>query len=296
LLIFWRLPSSLRLHRYYFTLRDHLKYLPQQSPLQHTMAAYPLNNFYRPSSLSIDTHTHNYFEEEEGSILDDNILEQNALDSGLEMSPPISGSRRESYAVSSALFSPKNDEWQHVDMQPMASNNPFMDQNSNNPFMRIDAATYGQQNNGWSMGHASGISTPMQGHDGLPTEFEINAAVFQRPTQTPFTNPGNSQLPLFSSNNTSNGSIPTSPQKDWNVSDIDHRAMPKRMRHGSPTLRSHHDMVRRGDGIRKKNARFEIPAERNLTNIDHLISISTDETEIKELKQQKRLLRNRQAA
>ncbi|EHK99268.1 hypothetical protein M7I_4877 [Glarea lozoyensis 74030] len=55
-------------------------------------------------------------------------------------------------------------------------------------------------------------------------------------------------------------------------------------------------MTRRGDGIRKKNARFDIPAERNLTNIDHLISQSTDEQEIKELKQQKRLLRNRQAA
>jgi len=55
-------------------------------------------------------------------------------------------------------------------------------------------------------------------------------------------------------------------------------------------------MTRRGDGIRKKNARFDIPAEMNLTNIDQLISQSTDEQEIKELKQQKRLLRNRQAA
>jgi hypothetical protein len=31
-------------------------------------------------------------------------------------------------------------------------------------------------------------------------------------------------------------------------------------------------------------------------NIDHMISQSTDDSEIKELKQQKRLLRNRQAA
>lgn len=52
----------------------------------------------------------------------------------------------------------------------------------------------------------------------------------------------------------------------------------------------------RVDGIRKKNARFDIPAERNLANIDQLISEATDEEEIKELKQQKRLLRNRQAA
>lgn len=261
------------------------------------MAAYAMNNYYRPTSLSIDTQTHNYFgEEEEGSILDDNILEQSAMDSGLEMSPPMNGSRRQSYAVSSALFSPKTDDWQHIDMQSMGSNNPFADQTSNNPFMRIDASSYGNQHQLWNMGHASGISTPMQpGHDGLPTEFDVNAPVFQRPVQTPFTNQNNTQLPLFSSN-TSNASIPTSPQKEWMAPEVDHRAMPKRMRPQSPGLRTHPDMVRRGDGIRKKNARFDIPAERNLTNIDQLIAISNDETEIKELKQQKRLLRNRQAA
>jgi hypothetical protein len=264
------------------------------------MAAFPMHNFYRPSALTVDTHTQNYFEEDEGSILDENILDHSALDSGLEMSPHMNGSRRDSFAVSSALFSPKTDEWQHVDMQPMASNNPFVEQN-NNPFVRVDSqsSSYGHQGHGWSMSNGSGMSTPMQGHDGLPSEFEVNAPIFQRPMQgqTPFTNPGNQQMPLFSSGNTSNGSIPASPQKEWSVADaMDHRAMPKRMRPHSPALRSHPDMSRRGDGIRKKNARFDIPAERNLTNIDQLIAQSTDEQEIKELKQQKRLLRNRQAA
>ncbi|TVY48728.1 hypothetical protein LOCC1_G002315 [Lachnellula occidentalis] len=276
------------------------------------MAAFPaMHNFYRSSALSVDTHQ-NYFEEDEGSILDENILDHSALDSGLEMSPHMNGSRRDSFAVSSALFSPKADEWQHVDMQqqhqPMASNNPFVDQNNNNnhhnnnnPFMRIDSqqSSYGgHQSQGWPVSNNSGMSTPMQGgHDGLPAEFEVNAPLFHRPMQTPFSNPGNQQLPLFSSANTANGSIPTSPQKEWSVADaMDHRAMPKRMRPHSPALRSHPEMTRRGDGIRKKNARFDIPAERNLTNIDHLIGQSTDEQEIKELKQQKRLLRNRQAA
>lgn len=76
---------------------------------------------------------------------------------------------------------------------------------------------------------------------------------------------------------------------------LESRGMPKRMRPSSPGLRSHSPLLRR-DGIRKKNARFDIPAERNLLNIDQLIAQSTDEQEIKELKQQKRLLRNRQAA
>ncbi|PMD56547.1 uncharacterized protein K444DRAFT_536023 [Hyaloscypha bicolor E] len=262
------------------------------------MTTYPMNNFYRPSVLTVDTHTQNFYEEDEGSILDDNILDPSAIDSGLEMSPPMDGSRRDSFAVSSALFSPKTDDWQPVDMQRMSSNNPFVEQN-HNPFMRVDSqsSSYGHQGHGWGMNHGSGMSTPMQAQDGLPSDFEVNAPVFQRPIQTPFTNPGNQQLPLFSSSSTSNGSIPTSPQKEWSVVDaMDHRSMPKRMRPHSPTLRSHPDMTRRGDGIRKKNARFDIPAERNLNNIDQLIAQSTDEQEIKELKQQKRLLRNRQAA
>ena len=52
----------------------------------------------------------------------------------------------------------------------------------------------------------------------------------------------------------------------------------------------------RRDGMRKKNVKIPIPTERTLNNIDTLISKSTDEQEIKELKSQKRLLRNRQAA
>ena len=52
----------------------------------------------------------------------------------------------------------------------------------------------------------------------------------------------------------------------------------------------------RRDGISKKDARFDIPPERSLLNIDVLIQNSTNDDEIKELKLQKRLLKNRQAA
>lgn len=50
------------------------------------------------------------------------------------------------------------------------------------------------------------------------------------------------------------------------------------------------------DGVRKKNARFAIPEGRNLETIDRMITEAPTETLAKELKQQKRLLRNRQAA
>jgi hypothetical protein len=64
----------------------------------------------------------------------------------------------------------------------------------------------------------------------------------------------------------------------------------------SSSFRNASTLHMRRDGIRKKNARFDIPAERTLGTIDFLISQTNDEDEIKELKQQKRLLRNRQAA
>jgi hypothetical protein len=70
--------------------------------------------------------------------------------------------------------------------------------------------------------------------------------------------------------------------------------LPKRLRGQSP--QRYPPNYRNGDGIRKKNARFDIPQERNLANIDRLIEGAKDDDEVKELKQQKRLLRNRQAA
>lgn len=254
------------------------------------------NNYYRPAALPLDAHNPKYFEEDDASILDENILDHTGMESGLEMSPHMDGSRRESYAVSSSLFSPKTEDWHHIDMQHSTSNNPFVD-HSHNPFMNnaLHASAFGQPHQ-WPLNNGSGTPTPMQTFDGLSTEFDGSAAVPYATiqSQTPFSNTGN-QVSLFSPSITSNGSMPASPQKEWLSSeDIEHR-MPKRMRPNSPPLRSHSPMLRR-DGIRKKNARFDIPAERNLNNIDHLIHTSTDEQEIKELKQQKRLLRNRQAA
>ncbi|KAI5290466.1 hypothetical protein KEM54_001472 [Ascosphaera aggregata] len=71
---------------------------------------------------------------------------------------------------------------------------------------------------------------------------------------------------------------------------------PRFDKHSLAYGRTSSNMRFRGDGIRKKNARFEIPAEVNLDTVDRLISQATDDALIKELKQQKRLLRNRQAA
>jgi hypothetical protein len=54
--------------------------------------------------------------------------------------------------------------------------------------------------------------------------------------------------------------------------------------------------ARQGDGVRKKNGRIDIPAGRNINNIDMLIETANDDALVVELKSQKRLLRNREAA
>ncbi|KAK1833790.1 bZIP transcription factor 49 [Podospora conica] len=263
------------------------------------VTAFSMQSFYR-TPLTVDTTSnaaHKYFDDED--VLDENILDQGALDSGLEMSPPLVESRRDSFAVS-AMFSPKTEDWSAAEMQSVPSNNPFFDHShSNNPFMRLEQSQQAVYQS-WPM-TSSGSATPLQTFDGLPAEFDANVSLFHRPTpmqvQTPFTNPTN-QVALFQQlGHPAGQSLPTSPQKDlWMSQELkNHQAMAKRTRPASPLIRSHNDL-RRGDGIRKKNARFEIPSERNLGNIDQLISQSTDEQEIKELKQQKRLLRNRQAA
>ncbi|KAF2857616.1 hypothetical protein K470DRAFT_162880 [Piedraia hortae CBS 480.64] len=55
-------------------------------------------------------------------------------------------------------------------------------------------------------------------------------------------------------------------------------------------------LPRRDANARKKTKRTDIPAGRNLQNLDAMISETTDETLVLELKQHKRLLRNRGAA
>jgi hypothetical protein len=225
--------------------------------------------------------------DEDDSSLDDSMLDQSGVDSGLEMSPAMADSRRDSFAVG-PLFSPKTD-WS-VDMQgPVASTNPFIDSHSNNPFMRMDqaqAAVYGTPSAAWSM-----AGSPMQQFDGMPYDSH-GPSLFARglPNQAFAA----SQMPLFPGLPvTSSPSMSASPQKDWMVAQS--QAMAKKASIGSPVIRSHNEL-RRGDGIRKKNARFDIPVERTLSNIDNLISVCKNEAELKELKQQKRLLRNRQAA
>ncbi|KAI9831894.1 MAG: hypothetical protein M1819_004616 [Sarea resinae] len=278
-----------------------------------TFARHSSFDIFRSQTAALDGK-HKFFEDDDSSILDDNILNDS-----ITMSPHF-GQRRDSFADAAAIFSPKDpgagwgDFDENIisgpDRHSTASTNPFFEQ-SNNPFMRLEAAqaaTYGQQNSAWAMEGDSGSCTPTAVYEGFPSEYESTlSAAYVPSTMGSATFSGLPRNPAapnsdFPAGTATNPSIPPSPHsstKDWmsmaSAESMEPRSMPKRMRPSSPS-RAHTSMHLRRDGIRKKNARFEIPAERNLYNIDQLIANSQDDHEIKELKQQKRLLRNRQAA
>jgi hypothetical protein len=208
------------------------------------------------------------------------------------------------------IFSPDTTLWDDFSAGPFNPNNPFYEQQTNNPFARLpanQAATYGQQPSSWPVSDNAGSRTPTASKplnpfapgdvDSTPSSFVPVASHMP----SAFGSHG-----LSAHNNVRPSSVFPSAQPDqplsphtnsewmtFNQQEMDSRPGPKRMRPSSPQ-RSF--SPRRDGGIRKKNARFDIPAERNLLNIDQLIASCTNEEEMKELKQQKRLLRNRQAA
>lgn len=263
-------------------------------------------DFHRPSSTlsSVDRKPSAF------SFDDNTTLDANILDTPVLMSPTAS---------TQGIFSPDTSIWedfsaqgQFVDRTASSSvvntnaNNPFFTaEQSNNPFARLpanQAASYGQQT--WPVQDASGSRTPTANKPMNPfAPAEFNAAApapfVPEPHQMAFHG-----MPI-QSNVRPSSVFPQAPPEqplsphtnsEWmafNQQEMDARPGPKRMRQSSPP-RSF--TPRRDGGIRKKNARFDIPAERNLMNIDNLIASCQNEEEMKELKQQKRLLRNRQAA
>ncbi|KAH7086705.1 hypothetical protein FB567DRAFT_49346 [Paraphoma chrysanthemicola] len=259
-------------------------------------------DFHRPSStLSHIDRKPSTFSFDDNATLDSNILDTPVL-----MSPTTS---------TQGIFSPDTSIWedfstgQFVDRTATSSvvntngNNPFFTEQSNNPFARLppnQAATYGQQT--WPMADNSGSRTPTASKPLNPFgPGDFGATPFVAESQQQMQYHG---LPVHSNVRPSAVFPPSAPEQpmsphthsDWmafNQQEMDSRPGPKRMRPNTPP-RSF--SPRRDGGIRKKNARFDIPAERNLLNIDNLIQSCTNEDDLKELKQQKRLLRNRQAA
>ncbi|DAA77800.1 TPA_exp: Uncharacterized protein A8136_5503 [Trichophyton benhamiae CBS 112371] len=273
----------------------------------------PAFDFFQPPP-NLDTKPM-FARDEEMSVLDDKILDTSAQDMSMD------SSRRTSFDQATDEFSRRESVWsdmaQHqTDAQsrhPSQLSTPLFEPVSN-PFVRLDAPTgafaqqqhphhqhHQQQQPLWPVSNESGSCTPTPIYENFPQEFDGAVA-------NPFTGGAVGQVqpmsyqqmqfrasPPFAAPN----SIPMSPQSSqgWvsgssEVPEVQSRPV----RTSGGYRNSAASLTIRRDGIRKKNARFDIPAERTLSNIDLLISQSNDEDEIKELKQQKRLLRNRQAA
>ena len=236
--------------------------------------------------------------EEEDSGLDESIIDSGFGLSPDMVSPAMADSRRESFAVGAGIFSPRPDAWA-VDMHaPVMSANPFVtNQNSNNPFARMDQAPlalFGTPAAAAAAAAWSMAGSPMHPFDGASYDPVTHANPFVRNLNNPAAFVA-SQMPVFPAMSVTTASTsPLTSSPDWMASTAQNHGMMRKNEPDSP-IRTHNEL-RRGDGIRKKNARFEIPVERTLSNIDHLIAVCKNEADVKELKQQKRLLRNRQAA
>lgn len=301
--IFIFLPFyTFSLHSIY--LRLTLKILA--SPPHHlshrffTMSRYSQFDFYQQSPSALDGQ-----EDDEMSVLDDKILDSTA--------PDLSDPRRPSYDAQDA-FSHRNSIWSnyshpssdqsrptsHLGQSVIDSSAPLMPVDGPSAFAEQHQQHHHQQQQPWSVSRTESGSCTPTGYDQYPSEAEggsTSAAPFSGGAVGPV---GSIPMGAVSFRNgmgfAAPGGVAMSPQSSqgWipapmDLADAAVQAKTASYRNGS-------SLTIRRDGVRKKNARFEIPAERTLSNIDALISQSNNEEEIKELKQQKRLLRNRQAA
>ena len=227
-----------------------------------------------------------FIEEDDSSVSDDKVLDPT---SPTILSAPTM-SRSASMIKNEDQYYPADNMWHEESHEsaglPVRHHIQPQNNTQHQSYMRIDpnyAAAYTHPQS-WTMSTNSGTSTP------TPI-FMSSGYVPSQSMGFPGFTPINQQDP------TSHEMSPQSSQGGWgSTTSSDSTEHPgRRMR--SPGHRAVSPMsIMRPDGIRKKNARFEIPQGRNLHNIDSLISATTDESEKKELKQQKRLLRNRQAA
>ncbi|KAF3909066.1 hypothetical protein ABW21_db0202645 [Orbilia brochopaga] len=265
---------------------------------------FTMQDYYRNTQMMAQEGgmSRRWNDDDDSSILDENILESTIDTSAFES--PVD-TRRPSMA-DAAIFSPQIQAGDWDFLNGMNETSPMTSNFENNPFVKME--TNGSQFSAaaWDpMTDRSETATPVPGmFNGQVQNFNFDTADFTNftPSTQGFEAPiapaissaeATNELQSIVANGSNKASV--APASTANgAAAVKKPTAP--VRPGSPGLRIHSPMHIRRDGIRKKNARFDIPAERTLMNIDALITQSTDESEIKELKQQKRLLRNRQAA
>jgi hypothetical protein len=242
---------------------------------------------------------------EDDGTLDDNILDSNPFN----MAAVEHNHRRESFASSTSLVSPTQPTWTDFSYNPDAASNYPMSNHHPTSLFPEQASVQFPQHDGSHFANFSNHMAPWQqqtslGPDAINTGFGTFASeVDTIKPEAPYTGDVDSAngayggLPVqMDSEYSQYPASAASPQ--WSTSSSDAvEKIPRSGQFQNPMFNHNPPHLRR-DGVRKKNARFDIPEGRNLQTIDELINSANpnDEDQIKELKQQKRLLRNRQAA
>jgi len=203
-------------------------------------------------------------------------------------------------------YDPRNTQWnQKYDVHEFggdhslsfAPTNPFYTPDT--IFNRTDStnqtSTSLPQDQAWTYDQTNQKTSPSQfdADDFDVTEYAPLAMKHSYPSFTPIqqkqpsTHPAHVQTPISPHSHT-----------EWAspaAQELQAHPLRKQMRRPSTHVRSLSECAR-PDGIRKKNTRIDIPPERSLVAIERLLEDSKNEDERKELKGQRRLLRNREAA
>lgn len=236
------------------------------------------------------------------SVLDENVLSSPCNST---MSPTQEAHRRQSFPDVVAFNSDRHHTWSefpvHSEPSSAGPQQYFFEQNTESFSRHAALNPPFNQNMHWQLQNGmSACAPPVAFEAAFTPDYDVkDPSIIQHDPIVPQASESNGfggssmeALPPYHAKQQTS----TSPQSEHSWESNDHAetpALPKDQLAG--VFNSNPPLLRR-DGIRKKNARFEIPAERTLRTIDQLIANTTDEQTVKELKQQKRLLRNRQAA
>ena len=254
-----------------------------------------------------DTHQYSLqdtlddIDEQSDTVLDDNIL-----DDSTSTDMATSYGQRPEFTANHAFAPTPHATWQEIPNNTDSMSFSAMNQQhhflpsepaSHYPHPAEQGADYGGHSAAWQ--HHSGLTATTQSSV-FGTYSSDPSVKGEEPYNHVERPPQHGQPVSTASEHQNYAASATSPQSEngWmSTSSTEHpEKIPKR-EHVSPVFIDNPPRLR-PDGVRKKNARFEIPEERKVDTIDKIISQTdpSDEHLLKELKQQKRLLRNRQAA
>lgn len=285
--------SATSAHRYLHTSNAGMAYADARFGYQRT----------QPES-ALDNKQTTFIDADSSTLLNHSVLEADIMQS------PNDTFRKISFANGNGVLSPADSQtWDHpfassLNPDPSPIGAPASFQEDNNVFLRHPnqhAAPYANQHqhSSWAFESGSGNSTPIAGAEFMPPpQYDGNHFIAQRSDGTHGSFAQQQSMPqhFIAAPQVQTPMSPHSHQDWMGMAERERESRPsnKRMRPNSPP-RVMGDAQRR-DGIRKKNGRIDIPQERNIQNIEDLIEQASDEEMVKELKQQKRLLRNREAA